>query len=334
LFFDRFKFEPGELRRAFSGYPGMEHTLDTLDYEYIGERKAPLRVSPGDTCLATVWYSAYLAHSIMQKLGNRPFLYLIQDYEANFYAANAWFALAERTYHLNYHALFSTAALEQFFVSRDVGGLVSRQLKRIHFNNSCACSLPDRDAFFARGANGRKRMFAFYCRPAVDRNMFELGALTLVESVGAGIFDPEQWDFRGIGLGKCTIQLAKDLYLRQMPRMNLKDYLKSISEYDLGLTLMGSPHPSLVPFDLAGSGAVVVTNSFANKNQLYFSGLAPNVICREPHLDALMDGLAEAVARTEDLEARYDAALQMKYPKSWDETWTPEHQSFIASVLG
>jgi len=334
VMFDNFRFDADAFAKSFKDYPGLEDTLDALECEYIGERKDPLRVSPADDCVATVWYSAYLAEKIMRRIGGRPFLYLIQDYETNFYAANSLFALADRTYDMNYHALFSTTVLQQFFIDRDIGHMVSRGLKHIHFNNACASARPERRTFLARAGNKNKRTLAFYSRPIVNRNMFELGAVTLIESVRAGILDPDRWEFRGIGLGSCVIRLTEDAELLQIPRTSLKEYQRIITDFDVGLTLMASPHPSMVPFDLAGCGTVVVTNSFLNKDQAYFEGLAPNVICREPHLPALMDGLAEAVARAEDVEARYQGALDMAYPRSWSQTWTDAHRTFVKEALG
>ena len=79
--------------------------------------------------------------------------------------------------------------------------------------------------------------------------------------------------FYGIGLGEAIIKLDDHNEMKQLPRMSLAEYQNLISSFDVGLCLMASPHPSLLPFDLAGSGAIVVTNSFEVKNQSYFRAL-------------------------------------------------------------
>jgi hypothetical protein len=111
--------------------------------------------------------------------------------------------------------------------------------------------------------------------------------------------------------------------------MNLKEYMDNISEYDICLTLMASPHPSLVPFDLAGSGCIVVTNNFRNKYQQYFSDISNNIISKDPNLESILNGLEEAVSKISNLEYRYKNAVDMKYPKSWNETWSDEHKKWI-----
>ncbi len=87
VMFDNFFWDEAQFRVKLEGYPGMEALFDELEVAYIGERLAPLRVSPRDNCVATVWYSAYFAQKIISTtLSREPFLYLIQDYETNFYA--------------------------------------------------------------------------------------------------------------------------------------------------------------------------------------------------------------------------------------------------------
>ena len=63
---------------------------------------------------------------------------------------------------------------------------------------------------------------------------------------------------------------------------------------DLGLSLMATPHPSYPPLDLAAAGAVVVTNTFSIKTSL--ECYSSNIICADPTLEALTEGLRSAVA--------------------------------------
>lgn len=65
---------------------------------------------------------------------------------------------------------------------------------------------------------------------------------------------------------------------------------------------MYTPHPSYPPFDLAASGAVVVTNSFANKQDL--SSYSPNILCVELETEALLGALRTGVAIANDHEIR------------------------------
>ena len=329
VMFDNFYWNEHEFRQKLLGYPGMEELFDELEFIYIGDRSTPLTISPADSSVATVWYSAYFAQKISLATKSQPFLYLIQDYETNFFASSTLSCLAEQTYSMNYHALFSTETLRDFFVNRGVGVFGIQPPAYIYFNNACASQLPPKQSFMAEKDVNR---LAFYSRPVVNRNMFELGALALINAYKQGVFDGN-WEFVGVGMGDVAIKLACDRSLLQMPRMNLRDYTRAISKFDIGLCLMASPHPSLLPFDLAGSGAVVVTNSFASKDQSYFDQLASNVIARKPSVEAIVDGLASAVERLKDRHVRYRNAELMTYPKTWGESLTSLHEDFIRNTF-
>lgn len=332
VLYDEFSFKPEDARKKLMNYPGMERLLDDLEYVYIGDRKAPLRVSPSDSCVATVWYSAYFAREIMDRCGGGRFLYLVQDYESVFQACGSLFAFSDASYNFDCAALFSSESLQEFFVSRKIGKFYQDVKSYRYFNNACSSKLPDRSTFLKR-RSGKKRL-VFYCRPPVPRNMFELGALALCRAVERGIFDTNEWEFIGMGLGQAEIVLGRGATMTQMPRMNLKEYLDTVATFDIALCLMASPHPSLMPFDLGGAGAVVVTNSFATKDQSYFDRLIPGIVTCNPDIASVVGSLAKAVQLADELEMRYDNAYAMVFPRSWDETFDKTHEVFLNGVFG
>lgn len=333
VLFDNFVFDLDDFRRRLKEYPEHETLADEVEIEYIGDRRAPLAVSRADNCVATVWYSAFYAQKVMELIGGGRFLYLIQDYEAAFYPSGALSALAERSYGLSYNALISSASLARFMTSRGIGSFAEGAMRYEYFNNACSSRLP----YLRRPTklmSKAKRRFVFYSRPAVPRNMFELGALVIAKAVERGIFEPDRWEFIGIGLGNVEIRISSEVVLRQMQRMTLGEYQRMVGSFDVGLSLMASPHPSLVPFDLAASGVVVVTNSFATKDKAYFSGVSANIIVAEPHLDPLVDAVASAVERAADIRGRYRAAESTVYPRSWREVFSHEHVALLRETFG
>lgn len=332
VMFDQFHFDEAVAREKFQHYPGLEDLFDELEFEYIGEREAPLRISRRDNCVATVWYSAYMARKIMETCGGGKFLYLIQDYESPFHPSGTLFALAEATYSFDYCALFSSQALQDFFLKKQIGIFGREGTNYTFFNNACSSVLKPKDEFVAVRKAGAKKRLAFYSRPPVDRNMFELGALALCTAVQQEVFDGGDWEFVGIGLGEAIIKLGPEVAMKQMERMNLREYQEVISTFDVGFCLMASPHPSLLPFDLSGSGAVVVTNSFSVKDQAYFDILTEGVIVCQPDVPALVDGLRRAVREASDLDKRYANALAMKFPREWSETFNDQHEFFVKTV--
>ena len=333
VMFDNFYWDQAQFKTKFLEYPGMENLLDELEIEYIGERKGPLRVSPNDICMATVWYSAYFAEKIMKTIagGKAPgkFIYLIQDYETNFFAGSSLFALADQSYEMNFAAVFSSKALQNFFISNDIGGIVSRKLGHIHFNNACEAQLGTRERFVEESRARTRRKLVFYSRPVVNRNMFELTALVLATAFKEGIFDPKEWDCIGMGLGDGVVELLPGVRSQSLARMTLKEYKEAVSQFDICLTLMASAHPSLIPMDLGGSGALVVTNTFHTKTPEYLTGISNNIIPCKPNLHALVEGLRQARERVANHEQRYDDAIAMNYPRSWDESLTQQHIDFF-----
>ena len=53
--------------------------------------------------------------------------------------------------------------------------------------------------------------------------------------------------------------------LELLPRSDQSAYADLLRQHDVGLSLMYTPHPSLVPIEMASAGMLTVTNSFENK---------------------------------------------------------------------
>ena len=333
VLFDNFNFSLATFRRRMLSYPELETLCDEVEIEYIGQRTSALRISPKDNSVATVWYSAYFADKIMRTLRGDPFLYLIQDYEAQFYPGGSHFALADNSYSLRYNALISSKPLLDFFRSRKIGAFGDGALLYETFDNACTASLPDKAGWVAEHTRRPFRL-AFYSRPMVRRNMFELGALALCTSLDRGVFRDRDWEFLGIGLGRSKVQLTRGKVMHQLPRMTLAAYRSTVSTFDVGLTLMASSHPSLVPFDLAASGVVTVTNTFGSKTADYFTSVSANIVPSPPELTALVRQLAIAESLAYDLEARYRNAEKMTYPCSWSQVFTDRHVSLLRATFG
>lgn len=330
VLFDNFYYVEEEFRQALKKFPSMENLLDEVEVEYIGSRVNPLVVSPHDNSVATVWYSAYFADKIASHTGGKPFLYLIQDYEAAFYPFNSLYCIARNSYDFKYHTLSSSKTLLEY-LKRDQIISSDTEYKSLSFDNAYSSSIYPKDEFLKEKRSNKKR-FVFYSRPAVNRNMFEMAALALIDAYSKGAFDSDEWEFYGMGIGNTTVQLANGVEVMQLPRMPLDEYEAVTKTFDLCLTLMSSPHPSLIPMDLAASGAIVVTNTFETKTPEYLRGISGNIIPAHPGLYELSAAIQEGVLRTNDVSARYENS-KINWPKSWDETWTDNHRSFIKEIF-
>ena len=136
-----------------------------------------------------------------------------------------------------------------------------------------------------------------------------------------------------MGLGEGVVELKPGVRSVSLPRMDLSKYIEEVSGFDICLTLMASPHPSMIPMDLAGSGCVVVTNTFKTKTDDYLKGLSENIIPAAPGLNEIVSALELAKSRSGNLEERYRFAKAMRYPRDWDQSLTAKHLNFFKRRL-
>jgi hypothetical protein len=162
--------------------------------------------------------------------------------------------------------------------------------------------------------------------------MFELGVLALQQAARAGAFG-DGWELHGIGSiegAARTLRLAPRVRLDLLPRADQGAYAEVLRDHDLGLALMYTPHPSLVPIEMASAGMLTVTNSFENKTQGELAAISSNLIAPAPTVDSVAGALAEAVAQSGDFEGRVRGSAV-----AWSRDWTHSFDdALIDRVLG
>jgi glycosyltransferase involved in cell wall biosynthesis len=334
-------FLPAVWKRGFQKCPGLQDLLDRVDLVYTHDRRTPLVVSPRDVFLATNHWAAHVAHDASRQLGQERFVYLIQEWETGFHPLGVLAAFADQSYDLPHYALFSTELLREYFrrgrlgVYRDSVRMGER--RSASFENAITVGEPpEQEELAARTV----RKLLFYCRPEehARRNLFELGILSLVQAIEGGAF-PGEWEFHGIGSVDWTgsIALTRSVTLRLLPKQDLLSYRRMLSGYDVGLSLMYTPHPSLVPLEMAASGMLTVTNTFANKTPERLQEISTNLLPVEGTVEGVTAGLREAAAGVTDFERRL-AGTRVHWSTTWDEAWNPavlgRLREFLAACQG
>ena len=333
---DECRYEPAIWRDRFKAYPGLEDFLDRVEVVAAHDRAIPLEVDPHDQFLATSWWTAHVAHKAATELGRRSFVYLTQDYEPCFYPMGSTAALARESYTFPHHAIYSTELLRDYFrqngygvyaAGREIGDRAS-----VSFENAIT---PVGPVTAAELANRSPRKVLFYARlePYNARNLFELGVMALVKALRGGVF-AGAWEFYGIGSSTLTsrVELADGATLRLLPRQSLAEYGRTLKAHDIGLSLMDTPHPSLVPLEMASAGMLTVTNTFANKTAERLGEISPNLISVESTVPALVAGLRRAVAGIEDYEARARGA-RIRWSTDWKTSFPPSLLATIGEFL-
>jgi glycosyltransferase involved in cell wall biosynthesis len=253
-----------------------------------GRLQPQLSFHPDDCFLATAWWTAHLVQALRPAGFRRPdFLYLLQDYEPNFYAWGPEFADAEASYRMNFRPLFNTTTLRDYFAALGFGFATP----------DAPCFAPSIDIpRYARGTRPlppARRRLAVYGRPAVARNMFPLAVEGIERFLQQTGLSPARIEILSVGMPHDHVTLPGGHQITCLGKLPLQDYPDWLLTVDVGLSLMLSPHPSHPPLEMAAAGVRVVTNRFASKD---LSRLTPAILSVDTTPQAVADGLAQAWA--------------------------------------
>jgi hypothetical protein len=314
-------------RRQIESHAGLAGVFDSVEVAF-GRESDALEVGPADAFVATTWWTAHIAGAAIASVEADRFLYLIQEYEPFTFPMGSLEALARASYDLPHVALYSTELLRDYFRRHGIG--VHGDAESAAFRNAItAVPPPSAEELAARTT----RRLLFYARPEphAARNMFELGALALGRALERGAFDG--WTLHGIG----TVEGARRLELggsslELLPRSAPGDYAALLRDHDAGLALMYTPHPSLVPIEMASAGMLTVTNSFENKTADALAAISTNFVVAAPDIDAIADALCEAGAGAGDFERRARGA-QVDWSRDWDDALNDALMERVAAWL-
>jgi O-antigen biosynthesis protein len=218
----------------------------------------------------------------------------------------------------------------RILANRDIRFVVNTQLLFDHLVGSGLPNIAARGTWFEPSfppavfhprerAEGAKRTLMFYARPNNLRNLFYFGIEVLEAAVMRGIIDLQQWDLVLVGKDIPRLRFDEGRYTPQV-RENLSwtQYAALAGQTDLALCLMYTPHPSYPPFDLAASGAVVVTNRFGNKQDL--AGYSKNIICGDTDLESMLAAVAEGVRLASDPRQRDENHRANRLGSDWTQS--------------
>jgi glycosyltransferase involved in cell wall biosynthesis len=323
---------PRAWMRQVEGYAGLGGLFERVEVAF-GREAQGLEVSRADRFIATTWWTAHIAAAAGRALDGAPFVYLVQEYEPFTFPMGTYAALAKASYDLPHRALFSSELLRDYFRRHGIGvyaaGVEAGDAASAAFQNAITAVEPPTAAELA-GRSARRLLF--YARPEAHaaRNMYALGVLALSRAVEAGAL--AGWELHGIGTldGARRVDLGAGASLRLVARAGQGAYAGMLREHDVGLALMYTPHPSLVPIEMASAGMLTVTNSFENKTAEAMAAISPNLSAVAPTVDGVAGGIAWAAAAIGDFEARVRGSA-VRWSRDWDASF---HDELLARVLG
>jgi hypothetical protein len=254
-----------------------------------------LRISSRTVGLA---YNAKAAF-VLKKLSstaNFNWIYLVQEDESVFHANSSFASLVRYTYSFSCMPVFNGSILSRYMLQR----YPMSMSQSISFEHQYI--LPQHDISVA----DKEKILICYFRPEshASRNCYEIIAMALIaclerSDVLIG------WEIIGIGaLAKSRIPLPRGMSIKCLSKMDYNKYSSLLKCSAVGISLMDAPHPSVVPFEMAGHGITAITNSYFNRSHQDIVELAPGnssiVICELNH-ESLAIALENAVSEWNSL---------------------------------
>ena len=304
--------QPIDLDAVFEAYGiRLDHEIE-FGFASIYDRSSEFDLFDDELFVTTSWWTTA---ATMASVRHDAILYLLQEDERMFYAFGD-----ER---LRCAQVLQSAAIRYAVNSR------------LLFDHLVADGLPHlaqcahwfepafpRSVFHPRGRPpGAKRRLMFYARPNNLRNLFFFGIALLEAALVRNVIDLAQWDIVLVGKDIPNLRFHDGYAPERRENLSWPDYARLAGEVDLGLCLMYTPHPSYPPFDLAASGAVVVTNRYGNKQDL--GGYCANILSAELQLDAMLQALAAGVQLACDDARRAAQHAACRLGSDWTEALAP-----------
>ena len=220
--------------------------------------------SKQDVLVATWWPTAFRAKRLRawqeQSFGQpiAPLIYIVQDFEPAFYPWSSRYACAETTYMdgANTIAIFNSSLLRTYFERHGY----SFQ-RTYHFEPRMSSSLKA----YLKPNTRKDRRILVYGRPSRARNCFEVICAGLKEWAQTSPRS-QTWTIVSAGEKHSNIPLGNGLEIQSMGKLSLGAYAAMLNECAVGISLMLSPHPSYPPLEMAHSGILTITNSYAGKD--------------------------------------------------------------------
>ena len=224
-------------------------------------RRLPVRAH--DIFFATAWWTALFAksgHSFIERYFkvSQRYIYLVQDYEPNFYGWASNYALAESTYFETdrFVAIINSEELYKFFEKSQYKFDLSLCLPYKLNENINKLLRPVR----------RERVIMFYGRPSVRRNAFEIICDALAKWQMQNPIEASNWRILSVGEDYDERWASPVQNISVLGKLTLEQYAYWLNRSSIGISLMLSPHPSYPPLEMAEAGLMVITNDYGDRH--------------------------------------------------------------------
>lgn len=316
------------LRRKFESNPRVSKMLEAASLADISDPETILEIHPQDVFCAYSAWDSMLCNKLAAALGQAESLYFCQEDEAIFHPNDSLHALIREAQRLPQFYIFNTGILRDYFRKNRLGPFHTSDQEGMERSMAFQHALVDAKPPAAEelAARGKLKVLV-YARPEehAKRNLFEITLLGINQFLEARPELAGNLEFTGVGSMRFEgeVELAGGHTIHIQPKISYSDYAASLSRYDIGLSLMYAPHPSILPFEMASAGQVVVTNCYGSRDRDVLEGISPNLIAIDATPAGVAAGFAAALERVSDFAARVRGAA-FDWSRSWERSFGPE----------
>ncbi|SKB14091.1 hypothetical protein PL11201_580083 [Planktothrix sp. PCC 11201] len=301
--------------------PYLFSTINQCEIINITSKKDKVLITTRDRFIAYDAWTSMIASHLASFTNLKKHFFLIQEYEAIFHQNNSFKALVDSAYRLPHIAIFNTQVLANFFENENLGifsGLLEKDY--IVFEHALGkLSPPTLETLESK----KRKSLLFYARPEAhaSRNLFEIGILGLRKAVENGVID-STWNLDGVGtLGKSyLLELGNNLTIKIFSKIPQNEYEKILQTYDVGLSLMYAPHPSILPFEMVKAGLIVVTNVYGDRNFDTLHQISSNIVPCFADVESVASAIELAVNKSKDFKFRIQNS-KLNWSSNWNETF-------------
>lgn len=333
---DSGKFDRAAVERKLASNTALCRAIAAAEVENITLDDTKLVISPSDAFICYSFWTGIKAHHLAQAIGKK-FIFFLQEYEAIFHSHDSMHAVSSYVYRLPHRAIFNTKLLADSFKSKNSGVFGQYQGKELanHWVSFQHALTPTVPPTLSELKQRKTKRFLLYGRPEAhaSRNMFEIAIIGLRMAIERGYFD-EDWEFHGVGtLGpEYDVDLGSGRTLALRGTLPQGSYGAALGKYDIGMSLMLAPHPSILPFEMASAGQIVVTNSFESRTADVLRSISGNIEPCEADPFSVAESLAKAVVRSADLDGRVEGA-NLDWVRDWDQSFNEEVMAKIIKMV-
>jgi hypothetical protein len=329
-------FDRTAVEAKLASNPPLRLAVSASEVENISRTENTVVISPNDAFVCYSFWTGIKAHHLAQSVGKK-FVFFLQEYEAIFHPHDSCRAIAEYVYRLPHRAIFNTSLLADYFRSKHLGVFGRYQGEELeqHFVAYQHALTPTSPPSLKDLTERKTKRLLFYGRPEAHarRNLYEIAIIGLKKAIVQGVFDSE-WEFYGIGtLGaEYHLELGNGHTMKLSGTLPQGDYGEALRGFDVGLSLMLAPHPSILPFEMASAGQLVVTNSFESRTADVLRSISSNIEPCDANPQSVAEALAKAVERVPHHEERINGA-EFDWVKSWDDAFNDTVMATISTML-